>query len=90
MAVLNLELPEDLRQKLAERAAESGHGTVEQYVHALLRADAGGELETDAGSADELEVRLERRLASGRTSIEATPEFWSQLNDRARRAGLSR
>lgn len=96
MARLNLELPEDLRRKVEARAAESGHASVEQYVQALLHADAdavegagfGGPDRLAVVMADDLESLLERRLDEGGQGVEATLEFWRRLKDRARlRAG---
>jgi hypothetical protein len=37
----SIELPPDLAEKAAARAAEAGFDTVEQYLEALVRADAG-------------------------------------------------
>ena len=91
MATLRVELPEDLRRKVEARATESGHATVEQYVQALLRADAdaaedvGGPPHLAVGTADELEAVLERRLDVGGPGVDATPEFWQRLKDRGRR-----
>ena len=93
MARLSLELPEDLRRKVEARAAEAGHASVEQYVQALLRADADAVEGADLGgpdnpavrTPDELEALLERRLDEGGPSVEATPAFWQRLKDRARR-----
>ena len=74
------------------RAAESGHGTVEQYVQALLRDDVdgfdeahpGGPDHLAIGTADRLEALLLRRVQEGGPSIEATPELWQGLKDRTR------
>jgi hypothetical protein len=93
MARLTFELPEDLKNKVAARAVESGHASVEQYVEALVRADAddaeyadfGGPDHLRIGSADELEARLLHSLEEGGPSIEATPDFWNALKDRVRR-----
>ena len=37
-------------------------------------------------TADELEILLTRRLDNGGASVEATPEFWAGLKERARRS----
>src|SRR4051812_35406907 len=92
MARLSVELPEELRRKVETRAAESGHRSVEQYVQALIRADAefsadadlGGPPHLEVGTDDDLESLLTHRLENGGTSIEATPEFWARLKERAR------
>ena len=90
MARLTVELPEDLQSKAAARAVESGHSSVEQYVEALVRADAddaecanlGGPGHLRAGTTEELEDRLLRGLEEGGPSIEATPAFWRDLKER--------
>ena len=92
MARLSVELPDELRRKVETRAAESGHPTVEQYVQALIRADAefstdadlGGPPHLEVGTDDELESLLAQMLDSGEPSIEATPELWARLEERAR------
>jgi hypothetical protein len=94
MARLSVELPDELRRKVEARAAESGHPTVEQYVQALLRADAedsadedlGGPPHLEVGTDDELETLLRHRLDNGGPGVEATPEFWARLKERARRS----
>lgn len=94
MARLSIQLPEDLRSKLAARAAEAGHATVDQYVEALVRADVGVEEEFGApghltvNNDSEVEALLLERLESTEPGIEATPEFWAKLrNEAAARRG---
>ena len=40
MSALNIELPDALRSRVQARATESGFDSVEEYVQALLLADA--------------------------------------------------
>jgi hypothetical protein len=70
MALLQISVGDELKARIAARAAESGYDTVEQCVEALLRADV-----SDVGVDDEdLEEMLLRRLDSG-PGIQFTPEF---------------
>jgi hypothetical protein len=88
---LSVELPEDLRTKLEARAAEEGHATIEQYVQALVRADTegfdyGAPPDLTVNSMEELESFLLKRIVDDAPGIEATPEFWRKLRERARSA----
>ena len=38
----SVDLPPDREAKVATRAAESGHATIEEYLESLVRADADG------------------------------------------------
>ncbi len=86
MTRLTLDLPDELQQKLCERAAETGAASVEAYVEQLLRADADG---VDPGSAasvqsqEQLESLLVSRLDDPRPSIEPDAQFWERLRRRA-------
>jgi hypothetical protein len=90
MSPLNIQLSDDLKSKAQARAVEAGHGSVEAYVEALIRADVGGD---DYGAPEHLTVRddaelealLTRRLENTEPGIEATPEFWQNLREEARR-----
>ena|SRR5437763_211239 len=92
MARLNIELPKELHAKAEARAAETGCGTVESYVRALISADAEGE---DFGAPESLHVenqqQLERlvleRLEDPGPSVEVTEEFWEGLKRRIRGTG---
>ena len=89
MPPLNIRLPEELRSKAEARAAEAGHGSVEAYVEALVRADVGGEVfgtpeHLSVRDDEELEALLTRRLESTEPGVEATPEFWERLHEEAR------
>lgn len=92
MVSLNIQLPEELRARVAARAAESGHSSVEQYVEALLRADADPSAEDPGapehlrfGTEQDVEAMLLSRLDKGGT-VEATPEFWEALRQRIRQS----
>lgn len=61
-------ISDDLKGQTEARAAEAGYASVDEYVAAVLRADA----ETQA--EPELEELLLQRLDSG-TGIELTPRF---------------
>ena len=83
---------------VAARAAESGYGTVEEYLESLVRADAesqdfGAPEQLHVENAAELESLLLKRLNDDRPSIEATPQFWEDFRRRVterRQAGGSR
>lgn len=75
MNTLEIRLADDLRARLAARAAESGYTSLEAYVEAMLRADAG---EEQAFDDDELEQLLLRRLDRGE-GMELTPALVSQF-----------
>lgn len=69
MSTLQVDLPDEVRSRLAARAADAGFPSVEQYARAVLEASADG--------ADEagLEELLARRAADDRPGIEFTPAF---------------
>jgi hypothetical protein len=87
----SIDLPPDLEAKVATRAAESGHATIEEYLESLVRADAAGVGE-DYGAPEHLrvtsEAQLEKllaeRLDDDEPLIEATPELWESLRRRVR------
>src|SRR5437868_3396999 len=86
MTRLSIELPDDVRSKLVERAARGGHASVEAFVQALLRAEADETVDDDDGppglsfrSEAELEAMLLARLDDDAGEIEVTPEFWDNL-----------
>jgi hypothetical protein len=49
-------------------------------------ASLGGPPHLEVGMDGELEALLSQRLDQGGQSIEATPEFWARLKERARRS----
>lgn len=86
MARVSIQLPDDLRARVEARASETGHGSVEEYVQSLLRADLDDSELTD----DDLEALLVRRIDSPDPDIEVTPDFVRQFKERIekrRRAG---
>lgn len=94
MAHLSIQLPDDVLALARTRAAEVGYASVEDYIGALIRADAdnvadndyddlGGPPHLSFRSDEELEALLNSRLDDERPSIEATPEFWRDLKRRA-------
>jgi plasmid stability protein len=89
MTRLSIDLPEDVRAKLEARANRSGHTSVEDYIQSLLQeeaAEAGDEYDAPPhltfSSDEELEAILVRRIEEPGDTIQATPEFWNDLNRR--------
>jgi len=89
MTRLIINLPDEVKSKLEQRAIDCGRATVEQYVEELVLADAEGvdgildsPSELEITSQDELEKRLLQRLADNRPDVECTPEFWKTLRNR--------
>ena len=72
---MQITLNDDLRSRLAERAAESGFASVEEYVESLLRIEAG---EEQVVSDDDLERLLLQRMEGG-PGIELTSDFVKQF-----------
>jgi hypothetical protein len=70
-------IPDELKMQAVARAAEAGYATVDEYVAAVLQADAGTLAEP------ELEELLLRRLDSG-PGIEVTPQFVEQFKREVR------
>lgn len=85
MTTLHIDVPEDIKTRLASRAAESGFATVEEYAQALLMA------ETQEDLPPEVEQILSDRINDPRPGIEFTPQFQldfhRQVNQR-RNGGL--
>ena len=87
----SINLPPDLEAKVAARAAESGHATIEDYLESLVRADAdvvsedyGAPPHLHVSSRDQLEQLLSERMDDDQPPIEATPELWESLRRRVR------
>ena len=80
MQALTIRFPDDLLAKAEARAAEAGHASVQQYIEALVRLDAGGEADatidplSPIGDA-EVEALLLRRLESTDRDVKGTPPF---------------
>lgn len=85
MTTLRIDVPEDVKSRLASRAAESGFATVEEYAQALLLAEAREDLPPD------VERLLADRLNDPRPGIELTPQFRDdfrrQVQERRDRGG---
>ena len=66
----------------------SGEPPGEQHRKRASRPDAnlGGPPHLQVRTSDELEALLSQRLAEAGASVEATPEFWARLKERARRS----
>jgi plasmid stability protein len=74
MTMLQIRLPDELKTKLLVRAAESGFDSVEAYIEALVRTEAGEDVVHDA----QLESLLLRRLDDPGT-VEFAPTFVRQF-----------
>jgi len=74
MTTMQITLQDDLKARLAQRAAESGFANVEQYVESLLRLDAEEQVIPD----EQLEELLLQRLDSG-PGVEMTSAFVRQF-----------
>ena len=59
MATVSIDISDELRAKMQERAADTGHSTIEQYIEWLIREDADS---VDFGAPDHLEVQLPEQL----------------------------
>ena len=79
MTLLRIPVSEELKARLAARAAEGGFMTVEQYARAVLEATTEPEL-TD----EQLEDLLLRRAEDPRPVVELTPAFKDQLREEVR------
>jgi hypothetical protein len=79
MALLQIPVSDELKARLAARAAEGGFGTIEQYAKAVPEATAEPEL-TD----EQIEELLVRRLEDPRPDIELTPAFKDQFREEVR------
>ena len=87
MTRLTLDLADELSARLKERAAETGHASVEDYVQALLRSEADASDEAVefvapphlvVNSDEELVEKLDEAEASG-PDIEMTREEWQAV-----------
>jgi hypothetical protein len=82
MAILQLNLPDGLKEAAEHRAAAGGYGSVDDYVASLIEAD------DVAPISDETEADLLKGLASG-AAVDITPEFLADLKRRARRGNAA-
>jgi uncharacterized protein (DUF1697 family) len=74
MASINITLSEDLKVRLRARAQESGYQTVEQYIQAVLEANA-----QEAVLDDDLEELLTERMNNAQPGIELNEQFKSKF-----------
>ena len=78
MQALTIRFPDDLLAKAEARAAQVGHASVQQYIEALVRMDAGSEADagidplSPIGDAD-VEALLLRRLERTDRDVKGTP-----------------
>lgn len=74
MAIMNISLPEAVREFVEERVERDGYATASEYFSALVREDQQRREHAD------LEEALIAGLESG-AGIEATPEFRGGLRE---------
>ena len=72
MATMNISLPDTMREYVEDRIQREGYSTASEYFRALVREDR------KRMAHEKLEALLVEGIESG-PSVEATPEFWSQL-----------
>ncbi|HEY7118673.1 MAG TPA: hypothetical protein VH475_18935 [Tepidisphaeraceae bacterium] len=91
MAQLIIDLPDDVQSALRARAAESGHGTLEQYVQALLSEQVkpgAADVLHDLGAPEHLTARSEGELEAkvleglGSPASEMTDADWDEMRRR--------
>lgn len=87
MTTLRIQLSEDVRDKLLERARKAGFASLEEHVTALIAADVGGGDDESGGPAHlcvnsllELEARLDEGAAS--PTSEMTDVDWAHMRER--------
>jgi plasmid stability protein len=87
MPPLSLNLPSELKAKAETRAAEAGHGSVEQYIESLIRADVespddpGAPPALSVRAADQVEALVTEGLASGPGRVVSDDE-WAEKRSR--------
>ena len=79
MATLSIRLPDGLRSRVEARAAESGFESVEDYVQAVLLADAAG---GPVVEGEQLEALLLERL--GGPFVDADEADFRQMREKLR------
>lgn len=88
MGLTSIQLPDDVQALARARAAATGHANIDEYVLALIRADAAADKQAAAdeppGVAPETDEELEEMLLkrANSPSFEVTPEFWRDLRQR--------
>lgn len=76
MAILNIQLRDDLQIVARARATERGYASVEEYLAELIEADGA------VARSEELEAEILDRLAS--PARETTPADWDEMRRRFR------
>ncbi|HEX8525039.1 MAG TPA: hypothetical protein VF669_22500 [Tepidisphaeraceae bacterium] len=74
MASLNLNVPDELKFRLQQRASENGYDSVEKYIEAVLEATA-----EDATVDEDLEALLLERIKDPRPTIPYDKQFQEQF-----------
>ena len=83
---MTIRFPDELLAKAEARAAQAGHASVEEYLNALVKLDAGGAADvgvdplSPVGDA-EVEAMLLRRLESRDRDVAGSPELWKRFAD---------
>jgi len=78
MTSMNISLPDEMKTFVDNQITKGGFSTVSEYVRDLIRQD-----QKRAAQA-KLEALLLEGINSGQP-IEVTPEFWSNLREKAER-----
>jgi antitoxin ParD1/3/4 len=71
MDMLQIDLPEPMKRFAEDRAAESGYGSVGEYVRGLIRSDL------ERRGQERIDALLLEGLDSG-PPILVTPEYWEE------------
>lgn len=79
MTTLRIDVSEEVKTRLASRAAESGFATVEEYAQALLQAEA-----RDEDLPPDVEQLLSDRMEDARPGIEFTQQFQDDFRRQVR------
>jgi hypothetical protein len=83
----SISIPDDVNAQATARAADAGYATVEEYVAALVRAEASGAPEgLTVGDDDDLRSLVESRLDG--PWVDVTKEDFAQMRAKFR-AGLA-
>ena len=70
MATVSIDISDELRAKMQERAADTGHSTVEQYIEWLIREDT---VSIDFGAPEHLKVKSQEQLEAMLEQAMQTP-----------------
>jgi hypothetical protein len=86
MQSLTIRFPDALLAKAEARAAQAGHASVEEYLNALVKLDAGGAADvgvdplSPVGDA-EVEALLLRRMEGTDRDVRGASEMWKRFAD---------